>query len=79
MRLLAVDADAGNFSMKWEKRGEFHQHSGDWTIIRMHGLNDRVHFTLWGPGHNYGYFRTAEAAKKRAEEIVCEGRYKNER
>lgn len=64
--------------MNWTQKGEFHQHSGDYTVIKMHGLNDKIHFTLWGPGHNHGYFRSDEAAKKRAEELESEG-YKNER
>lgn len=68
----------GGIGMKWTKKGEYHQHSGDYTIIKMHGLGDRLHYALWGPGHSPGYFRTDAAAKKRAEEIEVEGQFKNE-
>ena len=68
----------GGIGMEWKSKGEYHQHSGDYTIIKIHSLGDRVHYTLWGPGHNHGYFRSDAAAKKRAEEIEAEGKFKKE-
>lgn len=53
--------------MSWQQIDKWHMRNGDWTIDKA--MNVPFPYGLWHGKESKGFFRTADEAKQRYEEL----------